>query len=280
MVCQNPHRIASWRQAKVLIIDEVSMITADLFEKLDYVARIARRSTQPMGGLQVVACGDFFQLPPVVNYHEQQQQQQQDASTPLYCFESPRWFEVFDAMVEFKQVFRQSDPLFIRMLDEIRHGICSADTERRLLECQNRHFANEALILPTRLYTHNRDVDETNLRELAELKAPGRKYIARMSGSDKRHREALKQSAPVPEELLLKVGAQVMLVKNLMVREGLINGARGVVLRFDPQSNFPLVRFANGIERTLEPQKFTLESAGLQVASMEQIPLRLAWALT
>ena len=274
-----------WRQCQILIIDEISMIDADLFEKLDYVARCLRNSNKAMGGIQVIACGDFFQLPPVSKLLEEGYVNVVDGSIQTthnvrYCFESPCWVNVFDNMVEFTQVFRQSDSAFVRLLNEIRHGNCSEETQRILEDCKNTQFDANDGIVPTRLYSHNRDVDQVNSNELQHLVGKGKLFFSKDRG-EKRFLEILQGSCPAPSELKLKIGAQVLLLKNISPKNGLINGARGVVVEFDePNRGFPVVKFVNGIQTRITPEKFSLEVAGREVASREQIPLRLAWALT
>lgn len=200
-----------WKRAKVLIIDEISMVSAELFDKLDYIARVVRGLNQPFGGIQLVVCGDFFQLPPVVKKEiqlpekgeEQIQKKGKDSSNgeggedaPVFCFESKAWKEAIDLNFELTEVFRQKgDPTWMKMLKELRMGRCSAQTERRLLACQNNTFVSsskrtgmqglEALrqdgdeedgIEPTRMYSTNRDVDDMNERMLNNLEGKGKKY--------------------------------------------------------------------------------------------------------
>ena len=219
-----------WRRAKVLIIDEISMVSAELFDKLDYVARVVRGLNRPFGGVQLVVCGDFFQLPPVIKKNAEEElvaigekEEKGVAGTPskkskggsasdqekpsggdsasVFCFESKAWKEAIELNFELTEVFRQQeDQEFIDMLRELRLGVCSVETERRLLKCQNTVFvpskkSKQQLsgsppssgdgeadgIEPTRMYSTNRNVDETNEKMLDQLEGKGKKYKARVN---------------------------------------------------------------------------------------------------
>ena len=107
-----------WRQTDLLIIDEISMLTAELLDKLDDIGKRMRRSSKPFGGIQVLLVGDFCQLPPVVK-----------EGTLSFAFESERWPTLIQKMVELKKIHRQKDPVFHKILDEARRGILSAESE-------------------------------------------------------------------------------------------------------------------------------------------------------
>jgi ATP-dependent DNA helicase PIF1 len=253
-----------WRQAKVLIIDEVSMIDGALFDALDYIARVVRnRSETPFGGIQLICCGDFLQLPPV----PPKSQNQADRSKVTFCFESKAWKAAIQSHFELTEVFRQRDKEFVALLNEIRHGICSKDTANVLAKCLGRQFhsSSEPHIEPTRLFALNKDVDHLNQERLEKIPQRGKLFKAKDSGESP-FIEQLRYCI-APKELHLKVGAQVMLLQNLNVSHRLCNGARGVVVSFDETNHcYPRVRFTNNVEETIEPFKWRIQIEGRDVA--------------
>jgi hypothetical protein len=279
---------AWWKRAKVLIIDEVSMIDAELFDKLDFVARVVRGQNKPFGGIQLICSGDFFQLPPVRKRNQKSKEPKSDGaannfSTPpgdadkLFCFESKAWSDTITCCIELKQVFRQKDMAFVRMLNQLRHGICTEDTTQFLMNCINKPLNMDDDVEPTKLFTLNRDVDKINEERLDSIPAKGKLFKAKDRGEEP-FLEQLKHCV-APEDLKLKVGAQVMLIINL--DRGLVNGSRGVVIGFDEtRQMYPRVRFVNGTEETIEPHRWAIEIEGREVASRYQIPLKLAWAMS
>ena len=220
-----------WKAVKVLVIDEISMLSGRLFRDLENIARSIRGDNRPFGGIQLVLSGDFFQLPPI-------------RMEEKFCFEVDEW-SVIQHTVELVQVFRQSDQSFVRCLNELRHGLCTRETEAFLRQAA-RPLPIEDGVLPTRLYCTNRDVDAENSRELDQIKAVPLVYQSfDNSGAlldpsiPKTERAAIQRLMKVScsncianEFLRLKVGAQVMLVRNLDVNVCLVNGSRGVVTGF------------------------------------------------
>ncbi|PRP76486.1 ATP-dependent DNA helicase PIF1-like, partial [Planoprotostelium fungivorum] len=261
----------NWNKCKVLIMDEISMVDAALFEKLEYVSRIVRGNQYPFGGIQLILSGDFFQLPPI---------QRSGSEGPLFCFESPQWPRCIQSVIELQSVFRQSDPKFIELLNEIRHGIVTQRTKEILAGCKDRDFSRDGMkIEPTIIYPYNRDVDDINMHRLSDIKAKGKLYRSKDKGKSP-HLEALQSHCPAPAELRLKVGAQVILLKNSK-RKRLVNGLRGVIIGFDDtKRGFPRVFFGNGEESTVEPERWSIEVNGQEVAFREQVPLKLAWAIS
>lgn len=262
-----------WKECKTLIIDEVSMISADLFDKLDGLARAVRRINEPFGGIQLVLTGDFLQLPPV-----------RPAGDAVFCFESDGWSRCVPNAVLLERVFRQRDSAFVRLLHEIRLGECSETTELALLECVGRKLECADGMVATKILTHKWQVARENEVQLNALEGRVQNFKAR----DKGRKDMLKNMQAI-ERLELKVGAQVMLLKNLDVQGGLCNGTCGVVTSFRRQKiagklpvnlQYPVVRFENGIETVVVPQSFDIRQQGRKVASRTQVPLMLAWAIT
>ncbi|XP_040564376.1 ATP-dependent DNA helicase PIF1 [Lepeophtheirus salmonis] len=257
-------RGAAWRKCKILIIDEISMVDGRYFETLEAVARIIRNSDKPFGGIQLVLTGDFLQLPPV----------NESKGKSVFCFESPVWDKCVKKVVELTTVKRQSDPGFISLLNNLRFGKCTSMITKTLIETGKKAFDTSDGICATRLCTHSADVDTINRLELKKLKNPSRIFKAIDTGSS----AAL---SLVEKEIELKIGAQVMLTKNISVSEGLVNGARGVVTQFEDTTGNPMIKFKSCGERrvTFEKWNYKCPSSG-SLQTRQQLPLRLAWAFS
>ncbi|KAL6068124.1 DNA helicase, variant 2 [Balamuthia mandrillaris] len=287
-----------WRCARVLIIDEISMIDAQLFDALNFIAKNVRENDQPFGGIQLVCCGDFFQLPPIRRRHERtkiesgkteegeeyerRQEREEEQQEAKFCFEAQSWKKCIQMEVELTEIFRQKkDPLFLNMLNnEIRFGRCSEECQRLLMKACHRPLlssssttfsspstsnTNQLSIEPTRLFSLNKNVNELNDKMLATLPGKGKCFVCQDHGKEPFVHTLDK--TPAPRELKLKIGAQVMLVKNLDVRRGLVNGTRGVVIGWDDtRKGYPRVRFLDGEEMTMEPVKWVLEASGEPLA--------------
>eukprot|EP01102_Stenamoeba_stenopodia_P001717 TRINITY_DN11569_c0_g2_i1.p1 TRINITY_DN11569_c0_g2~~TRINITY_DN11569_c0_g2_i1.p1 ORF type:complete len:612 (+),score=115.89 TRINITY_DN11569_c0_g2_i1:92-1837(+) len=269
----NFHR-KKWQSAKVLIIDEISMVGGDFFDKVEYVGRRVRKCDKPFGGLQVLMCGDFFQLPPVDD---------------KFCFETDAFKRLIgNNIIELRKVFRQSDPTFVNVLNTIRRGMATPEVTEKL---NKRMITREELknnqaksaIMPTHLYSHRGTVEGENIRMCQELVGDPVEYLANDEGNEP-YLGQLQQNCPAPAKIGLKLGAQVILLRNLDFEKELVNGSRGVVEGFTAKDKegytWPLVRFANGVCEKIQPHKFSIEMGGVEMASRTQIPLHLAWALS
>jgi len=275
-----------WRTTDVLVVDEVSMLDSVLLDSLETIARAARRSARAFGGLQLLFCGDFFQLPPV----------SLGQFGSKFGFASRTWSACDVRTISLQTVVRQAgDPAFVTLLNQVRVGVCSAQTSATLAAC---HVLAKAVprdgIIPTKLYCCNRSVDEENAAHLARLSGEEHCLQAIDAFKGEYSREVLKRLLDGVEKkavgsLRLKVDAQVMLTKN-MPQHRLVNGSRGVVCGFMEQNvrdgygvaprvyKCPLVRFDTGAVLTITPATFFQYSQGAVVRT--QFPLRLAWALT
>lgn len=274
-----------WLATDVLIIDEVSMMTSDLLEKLDEVARLIRRDNRPMGGLQIVFVGDFFQLPPVVKADEEGKKRE----IP-FVFESPLWPQIVNETITLKQIHRQADPIFQRVLNEARIGALTPESLQILQARQGLSWQNE-LIRPTLLFTRRVEVEVVNEKNLKALVGERRIYkaetvfaplqglqgLSQDSPNVKRAIEKLDRDAPYVPELILVQGAQVMLLTNKDPTAGLVNGSRGVITGFDALG-IPLVQFKKGLPIPIPAT--TWESEDMDGLFRKQIPLRLAYAIT
>ena len=253
------------QDTEVLIIDEISMLDAARLDLLNKICQTAKGPFLSFGGLQVIMCGDFFQLPPV----------DREGKGVKFAYNSRAWEEAKIKVCYLDQQYRQNDSEFADILDKIRENKKSEDVLNKL---KTRLFKKiNCSIEPTKLYTHNADVDEINNSELAKIRE--KKMIYRMDSKGPEKITAfLKKNCLVPEELSLKLGAVVMFVKNNF-REGYVNGTLGKVINFD-KSNLPIVKTKSGREITATPVGWELEENGEVVAEIRQIPLRLAWAIT
>ena len=299
----------------VLLIDEVSMLSSELLEVLDGVAREVRwggsKREEVMGGLQVIAVGDFFQLPPIIGKREQQQnyfssggggennEDNVDEMRP-FCFDSPVWsaLGLNDNTFELTEVQRQeSGSKFEQFLRMVRVGSVTPNILRDfnakcLIDGVNHPLPGDGIV-PTRIYTHNRDVDKENESRLAELQ--GEMVVCRAvdewrekmpTGTLASVKKSMKVgiAAEMPDAVNLKVGAQVMLTRNKDLEKGalgLVNGSRGVIERFDADQ-IPVVRFDNGrIEKIARVEAVRYNPDGGEgVLVRKQLPLKLAWATT
>eukprot|EP00897_Mesotaenium_endlicherianum_P005000 jgi/Mesen1/4528/ME000230S03666 len=277
-----------WQKTQALVIDEISMIDADFFEKLEYIARAVRQNNRPFGNIQLLVTGDFYQLPPVSKGSREKN----------FAFEAKCWKQCFQMQVELTQVFRQADQEFIGLLNDIRTGNCSPATHRKLLACRNTSIAVGDGIDLTRLYPHKVDVGKENSQKLAALEGPEMAYTA---VDDGRSEYAIQQLENTRTEkvLMLRPGAQVLLLKNINPAAGLANGARGVVVGFCspeeplavqqlhlapamcPYNMWPVVRFAcDQSEHIIVPESWTIVEGHAEIAKRWQVPLALAWAIS
>jgi nucleoside-triphosphatase THEP1 len=361
-VLKNPLAVRRWQQTQVLVIDEISMIDINTFQLLDTVAKTIRKNTLPFGGIRVIACGDFCQLPPVVSAHTQLYEQlvadrlgpafTSDNTNDLmdlskagrhhkhtlqhFCFESLAWNDLglnnVQSFCELKTVVRQSNINHAELLNRIRTGRCT-DADIQLL---NQHYVKYRPmptddIVPTKIYCVNKDVDSENKKKLDALSgdlvtvsawdkwiiaasdssdpqqavtsqrarpgAPGSEPQSHSHSASLRkaiHEAANKRIAPT---LDLKIGAQVMLLRNIGVEDEvpaytsgengsngnkpLANGSRGVVIGFTEPTNtisnikdkdgtnndvnynaglIPIVKFDNGRTEKINRMEYVFSS--------------------
>ncbi|XP_054764105.2 ATP-dependent DNA helicase PIF1-like [Lytechinus pictus] len=267
-LASRPLKRQQWRKCKHLIVDEISMIDGNFFTKLEAVARVIKRCDEPFGGIQLILCGDFLQLPPVVKKGERQK----------FSFQSPAWHRCIQINFELMEVKRQKDPTFINILQKIRVGRCPAEVSD-YLTATAKHCVDKEGIHATRLCTHKEDVDQLNNVHLNKLKGDVRVFEA--MDSDPSLVKQMNNQCPVRQRIDLKIGAQVMLAKNLDVHRGLVNGARGVVTGFESgmQGN-PKVRFMSGLEEVIRPERWSIAVGPSLILTRRQLPLKLAWAIS
>jgi len=264
--------------AKMLAIDEISMISAPLFDLLNDLLKAVRQNDQPFGGLQLILFGDFLQLPPV-------NRDRQLAEDYQFCFQSKAWAELNPKPLLLKTVFRQEDNDFVELLNNIRFGKINEDNIATLKSRIGLEEKINSVIKPTILASHNAQVEEINKKELQKIGNNSQIFTAKFSG-DSTKIEFLKKNCLANQTLELKIGAQVMMLKNTHQKEGIINGSIGVIKEFAKKSNYPIVEFDNGITLTISPETWALEKFDQEKkevvveAEMSQVPLILAWAIT
>ena len=253
--------------AKVLIIDEISMLNANRLDLIDYVCKAFRQDLRPFGGMQVILCGDFFQLPPVAR----------DKEDSRFVTESKIWNSMDINICYLDEQYRQDDKKFLSVLNDIRNDSVDHKTYNLLQRRLNKKIDSD--IEPTKLHTHNMDVDAYNNFELNKLE--GREYIYEMYSEGIPYLvQSLKDGyCLAPETLKLKQGAVVMFVKNNFAKK-FVNGTLGRIIGFDDDSGYPVVETFSGDFIVASQEKWAIEEGGETVASVSQVPLRLAWAIT
>lgn len=267
-----------WRKCKRLIIDEISMVDGDYFEKIEAVARYIRRNEKPFGGIQLILCGDFFQLPPVVKQDKFSRgafsQDSGSSNAMRFCFQTKAWNECIQNSYELTVVHRQKHPEFVSILNSVRIGRVTEDIHKRLAATSKQTIEVQG-ILATQLCSHTNDADLINQSKLNNLSGEEKVYHA--TDTDPHMTKQLDQQVQAPGKLTLKTGAQVMLLKNLNISEGLVNGARGVVIDF--VQGYPLVKFKKR-ELLVKPDKWSIKTPGSVIVTRSQLPLKLAWAFS
>lgn len=257
--------IKRYNSTDVLVIDEVSMLHGQRLDMINQLAQVLRSSDAPFGGLQVILVGDLFQLPPV--------------SRGLTEFDfahlSRAWQELNPKICYLTEQHRQSESNnLLTLLKAMRSDDFDIIHEEMLKERLQQKPENHIVL--TRLFSHNVDVDSINQRHLAALIGPSHTYKSQTKGG-KAKIEQLSKSLLAPEELELKVEAEVMFVANNFA-EGFVNGSRGRVIGF--KNGYPLVQLLNGRIIEVEPHSWSLVEDGKTRAEIKQLPLRLAWAIT
>jgi ATP-dependent DNA helicase PIF1 len=254
------------RKTQVLIIDEVSMLSANRLDLIDLVCRTVRHNEHPFGGLQVVLSGDFFQLPPVAR----------GAEDSRFAFESEVWMRMNLKICYLDEQYRQDDKKFLDVLNSLRDRK-NLDKVKKTLDGRiNKELKSK--IKATKLYTHNFDVDTYNKVELSKLNAQSRLFEMKSHGVAKLT-DKLKNGCLAPEKLELKIGAVVMFVKNNF-KDLYVNGTIGKVIAFDDDSGFPVIETFRGDIIEAKRENWVIEDSAGVIASISQIPLRLAWAIT
>jgi len=254
------------RKAQVLIIDEISMLDGRVLTLVETVCRVVRKSSVPFGGMQVVLVGDFFQLPPVTGYGQ----------TAEYAFQSEAWQRLVPTLCYLHEQYRQEDQAFLSILTAIREN----NFEEGHYEAIRGQLVSleEAPQDITKLYSHNAQVDVMNITELKKLPGEEHTYVMEVRGRESAA-QALIRGCLSPEKLELRIGAVVMFTKN-NPNAGYVNGTLGTVIAFDEETLYPIIKTKTGNIIQAIPSEWTLSEGDEDLATISQLPLRLAWAMT
>lgn len=290
-IMKTSYKMKTWKEIDILVVDEVSMMSQKIFELLDMIGKKARKNTRPFGGIQVIFSGDFYQLPPVGN--------KDDPETTRFCFESEQWLETFslENHVQLIEIFRQKDPVYTAILNQIREGRIKKSSCRILEEHISRPVSQEVIIVPTKLFPTRYKVDMINQTEMVKLCTDEIEYKIKynydlpMTEKEKCKRleyskeqiqtelQYIQSNLLCEETIKLKVGCQVMCIVNIELPNGsmICNGSQGTITRIT-ENNTPIVKYNSGVEMMMNYHVWMSEN--IPGIGISQIPLILAWALT
>lgn len=254
------------KNLKVLVIDEVSMLSPELFGSIDQLLQTFKFNSEPFGGIQVIVVGDFFQLPPV-------SKKKKDVR---FIFQTDTWKELNLTVCYLDRSYRHKDETLLGILNEMRNGEVSEDSMNHFRSRYKKEPDGNIHI--TKLYTHNADVDTLNKKALGLLETPLEKFAAHTAGQKKWVERIFASSLVIPD-LELKKGALVFFIKN-NYDKGYINGTLGTVVDFDT-FGVPIVETHSGKTIKADREEWVFEDTdGKPKATVKQVPLRLAWAIT
>ena len=281
----NSEKIKILRELELVIIDEISMVRADVIDFIDKVLRVySQNMREPFGGKQLLLVGDIFQLEPVVK--EDDRQLLQPFYPSSFFFDAKVFRLVQPVAIELKTIYRQTDPTFIHLLDNIRTSQVT-DTDLKLLNsrvCSEEKLTETNTHLSITLSTRRDTVDYINTRKLNELDGEAEVFKGTVEG------EFPESNLPTPKELQLKAGAQVLFVRN-DVEHRWVNGTLGTVIGFDEEEHDRIfVVTEDGRELDVERAiwsniRYTFNDKEKKIEEQElgtytQFPLRMAWAIT
>lgn len=287
-----------WRKIKVLIVDEVSMMSKKIFELIEEIARCVRNNNRPFGGIQVIFSGDFYQLPPVGDYNEE------DSSK--FAFESEKWFQVFplENNIQLAKIFRQTDNIYQKILLEIRQGEISEESKELLKTYVKRQYNKEEHngILPSKIFPVKSKVEFVNKAMFSKIECDEYPFtliektnvnvyldngkliepevLEKCSQLNQQQKEfELEEMAKciiVEKEFSLKVGALVMCTYNIDLENGICNGSQGIIVEF--AKSLPVVLFSNKVKMVVNYQY--IQNEEYPCLALGHMPLCLAWAMT
>lgn len=280
------------RATDIFVIDEISMMHAWLFDMVDQACRAVRRSPEPFGGLQVVMSGDLFQLPPVSNTRRdrelvapppelvamRERYAKAGRNPNGFVTESLVWPELNPVVCYLTEQHRQDTGQLLDVLTDIRQGTVT-DTDRQALDTRiGVEPAGDDVAIS--LYPNNRQADALNDSKLVQINEPEHRFEAESSGQVSLIKR-LKSTMLAPEKLSLKVGAAVMALRN-DTNQQYVNGSLGTVVDFvsTTEGEYPMVDFENGHTVIMQPAAWEMMDGETVLASVKQVPLRCAWAIT
>ena len=253
-------------ETDILIIDEISMLHDYRLDMVNAILKKIRKNNSPFGGIQLVMSGDFFQLPPVNRYD--------DEFKGGFVTESVAWRQAGLKICYLNEQHRQADEELSAILTAMRTNNLKRDQVQTLLNRIDAEAPSNEIV--TKLYTTNRDVDIINKKELAKIKGKSYFYSQETEGT-KHYVEVLRRAILAAPILELKKGAHVMSIKNSPDGK-YVNGSLGEVVDF--KYGNPVVKFNNGNTVRIKTSEWNLADGEIVLASIEQVPLKLAWAIT
>ena len=272
------------REIELIIIDEISMVRADIIDFIDKVLRIYTRNYEPFGGKQLLLVGDIFQLEPVLK--EEDRQLLRPFYQSAYFFNAKVWQQMRLVSIELRKVYRQTDDSFIAMLDRIRQNHATAldlETLNQRAATSSHPQQEGAGALSIILATRRDIVDYTNEQRLAELAGSPTTFHGIIKG------DFPESTLPTPIELKVKPGAQVIFIKNDKEKRW-VNGTLGTIIEIDEESGIITVMLEDGQDMDVEPEvwenmRYTFNEKEQRIeeellGTYTQFPLRLAWAIT
>jgi len=265
-------------KAKVLIIDEISMLAPNTLDNISAICREVRGDNSAFGGLQVVLVGDFFQLPPVVNksINNEDQGLFYEEFYARFAYDSAVWREADFSVCYITEQYRQKQGDLLEILSKIRNNSFDESSLKMILS--RKVNPNELPEKILKLFSHNVDVDYINNRMLKKIAGEERLYEMKSKGP-RNLVESMKKGCLSPEKLYLKIGAAVMFTRNDIMGK-YVNGTLAEVVAFKEDSGLPIVLTKSGRKITADYADWSVVEEGKIVGSLTQIPLRLAWALT
>jgi ATP-dependent DNA helicase PIF1 len=279
--------IKRFKNLKTLIIDEISMLTPRTFRMIYRLTQIVRKNNSPFGGIQVILSGDFCQLGPILEQHILHHSLE-------YCFETPEWDASNIQIVHFKKIHRQSDIVFIETLQKIRMGISDQDTTSVLINRFRKELDNPYGIEPVQLFPTREKANEINQRYFREINSEKeiKSYSLKISiepsseennplsseGNNPDIERKIKAQLPIDDTIQLCIGCQVILVVNLSVEEGLVNGSHGRIQSFN-ENGEPVVIFSNGKIKNIAIYTWDIDE-GIGSVSASGLPLILGYGCT
>ena len=260
------------KNTDILVIDEISMLHDFRLDMVEEICRTIRQNDKPFGGIQVILCGDFFQLPPI---------NRAGGRTGGFAIHSNAWKLAEFTICYLEENHRQKNDELSEILNALRADDLRRKHAQSLLDridVEPNFESDDFLKNLTELHTTNIDVDKINEQKLTELEGEEFHFAQTTTGA-KNYVETLQKSVLAPELLRLKKGALVMAVKNAQNRQ-YVNGSIGEVIDFERLTDCPIVQFRNGKIITMVPETWEMRDGEKKRASIMQIPLRLAYAIT
>lgn len=259
-VFNNTKAVRRIKETRVLVIEEVSMLSAEMLNVLDKVFRLVREKDEPFGGMQIVLVGDMLQLCPV------------NADFP---FTAKAWEDGEFQFVKLNRIFRQEPGNFADTLNKLRRG-CLDDAAIAFLKSRKNREDPNPEIPPVHIVSTNDEADFLNRKMLAMVEGESRMYLAEDSGNETAIR--LLEKLIIPKELELKIGARVMCLSNLDIENGVVNGSTGVAVFMG--TGYVQVRFDNGHTQVINSIQTDVIQDKHVIGWRIQLPLRLAYGIT